>query len=266
MLKIKINDEKVGPIPMKGQGEKRPVKGADLFSEPYGNIFLCARKQSGKTSVIYKIIQKCASRDTKILAFVATLNKDSSWQMIKELCISRGIYFEGYTSLKEDGIDQLDLFVKSEENATDATAPDKAKQKLLFDEEEEEAPKQRKSKYLSPEYIIILDDLSSELKSQSLVALLKKNRHLKAKIIVSSQYLNDLLPEARRQIDYHLIFAGMNKQKLETIYKDADIGVPFDKFEEIYKEATKEKYSFLYIDTRTDSFRKGFNYAIEVKD
>ena len=37
----------------------------------------------------------------------------------------------------------------------------------------------KKSKFQAPEYIISFDDLSSELKSRSLLSLLKFNRHLK---------------------------------------------------------------------------------------
>ena len=50
----------------------------------------------------------------------------------------------------------------------------------------EEPKKQRKSKYRAP-------DLSTELKSRSLLALLKKNRHYRSKLIISSQWLHDLL-------------------------------------------------------------------------
>ena len=78
---------------------------------------------------------------------------------------------------------------------------------MINDEDENEEPKKKKkkSKYLAPEYMIIFDDLSSELKSRSLLSLMKFNRHFKAKLIISSQYLNDLLPESRKQIDLWLI-------------------------------------------------------------
>ena len=57
------------------------------------------------------------------------------------------------------------------------------------DEEDEEGKprKPRKSKHQAPEYMIIFDDLKSKLKSRSLLDLLKKNRHYKTKLIISSQ-------------------------------------------------------------------------------
>ena len=129
-------------------------------------------------------------------------------------------------------------------------------------EEEEDEPKEKKtkkSKYLAPEYMIIFDDLSSELKSRSLLSLLKFNRHFKAKLIISSQWLHDLLPESRKQLDLFMIFKGFPDAKLSEIYKDCDSGIPFETFCKIYKKATKRPFSFMYINTRSDSYRKNFS-------
>jgi hypothetical protein len=52
------------------------------------------------------------------------------------------------------------------------------------------------------------------------LGLLKWNRHYKAKVIISSQWLHDLLPESRKQIDLFLIFKGFPAKKLAEIYKD----------------------------------------------
>jgi hypothetical protein len=89
--------------------------------------------------------------------------------------------------------------------------------------------------------------------------LLTWNRHYRAKIIISSQYLNHLLPESRKQIDVWMLFKGHPEKKLEEIYNDADISIPFDDFLALYKKATKHKFSFLYINTRGDEFRRNFN-------
>ena len=107
--------------------------------------------------------------------------------------------------------------------------------------------------------MIIFDDLSSELKSRSLLSLLKFNRHFKAKLIISSQWLHDLLPESRKQIDLFLIFKGFPENKLALIYKDCDSSIPFDLFFKIYKKSTKRPHSFMYIDTRADEFRRDFD-------
>ena len=120
----RLNNEKVGEVPWKKPRDTRPVRGFKLFPEMNANIFLCAKKKSGKTSTIYKILQKCCGKDTKIIAFCATLHKDQSWIAIKEWADDHGISFTGYTSLKDDdGVDQLLALVKELENEVD-TRPD----------------------------------------------------------------------------------------------------------------------------------------------
>lgn len=259
MLK-RINNEKVSAVPVIGGADTRPVKGANLFSEPYANIFLLAKKKSGKSSVIYKIINDCSERNTKILAFCSTIYKDNVWIQIAELCKRKGLYFEPHTSLKEEGIDILEEFLISESAPDVATEEtEKATSSILFDDDEPKAKKVKKPKKLAPEWLIILDDLSTELKSKSVEALLKKNRHLKSKVIISSQYLCDLKPESRKQIDTFLIFKGQPKEKLESVYKDADVSLDFPTFEQLYKKATIMPYSFFYVDTRNDSYRRNFS-------
>ena len=60
--------------------------------------------------------------------------------------------------------------------------------------------------------MIIFDDLSDEIRnSRDVAALLKNGRHF-AKVIISSQYLKDLRPEARTNIDYFILFKASTKK------------------------------------------------------
>ena len=276
---VKINDVMVKKVPLLRTEDKREIRGSDLFGEIYANVFLCAKKKSGKTSTIYKIIKECTGRDTKIIAFVSTLYKDSTWETIRKYCKLKKIDFEGHTSINEDGVDMINELVEKlqddakdedEDRELDSRVAALEKQMKICpisvddDSDEEQEKKKKKEKKQAPEYIIILDDLSNELKCRSLVTLLKKNRHFKAKIILSSQYLNDMLPEARKQMDYFLIFRGQPKKKLDEIYRDADVAVDAEEFYDIYKFATEKEFSFLYIDTKTSEFRRNFNFQIVV--
>lgn len=270
----KINNHIVKPVPIIGGSDDRPIRGADLFSEVYANVFCCAKKKSGKTSTIFKIIKECADKNTIIIAFVSTLHKDPIYKTLKYYCKQKGIEFQGFTSLYEDGQDVLESIVRQlvEEEYEDESSEEEPIPKYggvrFHDDidEEEKKVRPRKPKYLSPEYIFLFDDLSTELKSRSLVSLLKKNRHFKCKCIISSQYLNDLLPESRKQMDYILIFKGLPDHKLQEIYKDADLSIDFPLFQKIYQAVTRKKYSFLYIDVRNDSFRMNFNEKIIIDD
>lgn len=270
----RINDTVVGAIPQFTGGEldKRPLKGKHLFQNPYSNVFLLARKCSGKTSTIFEIIKGRITRETKVIIFCSTVYKDNSYIQIRKYLEMKHIELECYASIKEDGEDHLqrivdELEVKAEEAEKERNAPKQVKQNILNcddDCEEEEDEKPYKSKHKSPELLFIFDDLSTELQSKSLVTLLKKNRHFFCECILSSQWLCDLSPAARRQIDYFLVFGGQSPEKLLSIFKDADISIPFDTFDDIYHYATEKQYSFLYIDTRLNMFRRNFNLQIKI--
>jgi hypothetical protein len=125
MTKIKlkqINNEQVEAIQPLGGADTRPILGADIIPELYSQIFFVAKKKSGKTSCLFKILKKCVGRDTIIVAFVGTLHKDASWIAIKDYFEKKGNEFIGYTSLMEDGVNQLAALVKD--------LDDKAKQEI----------------------------------------------------------------------------------------------------------------------------------------
>ena len=123
---------------------------------------------------------------------------------------------------------------------------------------------QPKKPYITPQVIIVTDDLSNELKTPSLRSFFKRNRHYKCLNIVSTQWVMDLLPESLKQFDYLLLFKGQTREKLEKIKGDADLAIDIDKFEAIYKSATAVPYSFLYIDTQNEIYRKCFNQRYNV--
>ena len=269
-------------IPIGAEGEdKRSVRGCDYIETCFANTMMCAKKNSGKTTVIYNILKACAGPKTTIIAFVATLHKDPSWKTIQEHFEKKGIAFVGHTSLKEDGVDLLKDLVKSleqvpeseskAENGTfsksksEATALSFDSPKIADFGKETGEKKERRDKYQTPEYIFILDDLSDEMLSLSVTALLKKNRHFRCKVILSSQYLNDLSKAARKQIDVWILFKSLSKEKLETVFSDADLSIPFEKFQQLYHDATEDDYNFLYVDSRREKFRKNFNEEYELE-
>lgn len=282
--------------------DTRPIRGFDICEELYANIFLCARKKSGKTSALFKIMKECIGRKTKIYVFCSTAYKDPNWIQIRKYFENKGLEINVFTSIYEDNEDQLLKLVnqlndeaKDEEDAEIAKEygegkeekrvdvcdqiMEKLRKHYLYGTGQEKVPeinedaqeyqpkeKKKKSRFQSPEYMLIFDDLSSELKSPSLLTLMKWNRHYKSKLIISSQWLHDLLPESRKQIDVFLIFKGFPEKKLEIIYKDCDSSVPFEIFYRIYKKSTKHPFSFMYIDTRSDKFRCNFDKEFIIKD
>jgi hypothetical protein len=95
----KINDVKVKPIKIKNPLNK-PAKGDDMFPNPFGNIIIVARKNSGKSNLIANIIKNCAEPgETSVICMSTTVNKDPIWHTMKLWCKQRNIPFEGVTEL-----------------------------------------------------------------------------------------------------------------------------------------------------------------------
>jgi hypothetical protein len=274
MISIKqINSECVKPVVAPPEQSGLKIKGAELFDNPYPNIFLCARKRSGKTSTIFKILKSCMLKDTNLIIFCSTVHKDPTYKIITKYFEDKGCNVLTYTSIMDDGVNQLELLLKhledeakKEEEEEEEEKPPKPKKLIRCGDDEEECEKKRKKKqiYVPRDYIIVFDDLSTELRSKSVVSLLKKNRHYKMMCIMSSQYVHDIDPAGLRQIDYFLIFKGIKQEKLQHIHKLADLALDYNTFEKIYEKATEKLYSFLYIDTQRELYRRNFNCQFQI--
>jgi len=282
---VKINKHIVKPIPLPN-ADLRPVKGAEICKKPFGTIFNVAKRESGKTSVTFHFIKHCITRDTIVIIFCSSLYNDDNWIQIRKWLKKKGIETEEYTSTIDDnGVNLIqELFerlrdeaIEREKNEDENNEPTQMEKTDMicryFDKhfrcrEESEPQKEQKSKYLAPKYLIIFDDISSELKSPWLIKLLKESRHYHARIIINSQYPLDLRPESRSQINLWLLFRGLPLEKLEAIWKDSDISIPLEHWIQGYKIATKvtdkETHPFFYADVKSNppDLRRNFNRRI----
>jgi len=269
----KINDFRISKIKLPALSEKK-IRGGELLPI-YSNTFICAKKNSGKTTVIFNILKKCVDRDTIVDLFVSTIEKDRSWLQIVDYLKNKGVTVNQNMStigprgddLIRNIIDQPVVFSDDSDSESEADSNTYISlQQQNTDETNESTKRKRKKTKLAQKRIVILDDIGNELKKPSIDQLLKVNRHLHSKVILSSQYLNDLSPQARRQIDVWLLFNGCKKEKLNTVMRDCDTHLDYDIFEQVYKYATAKKYNFLYIDCHNSKFRKNFNEALEIEE
>ena len=263
----KINNKVVKAIPVdESKIDTRPLKGVEVCPKDFANIGLFARKGMGKTSNIFHLIQQCMGRDTSVIAFVSTLENDVQWSVIRDYCEKKGNPFIGHTSLIEDGVNMLEAFVHLLQKPKETKEEEvKVPSLSLFPctpaeppQEETKVKKLRKTKYQAPEYIIILDDLSTELKMKIVPELLKKNRHFKAKVIVSTQWPNDLAPESLKQLNLLMLWKGLPMLKLEELHEKCAIPVTLEKFVEMYHQATTPAHGFLWIDLDKYTYRMNF--------
>ena len=278
LKKIKINDQVVHPIRIKKYNGDE-VKGYDVWPTPYlyGSMFILARKQSGKTSTIRHIIMNCTNKNTHLFVFCPNYECDPTWIEIQKELTRKKIPASFFCSIEDHGIDQLDIIVKDiqdeiakehqQEEEEDNVDHDPLHGKgVLIDYSETNGDMtikikqhKREPKLKTCKYMFIIDDLAPELKRTSVDNLNKIHRHISAKIIISSQYIHDLLPSTRSQIDSYIIFPGINDDKLDELYKYSNLSIDEQTFKHLYHDATTEKYNFLYITTIGD-YRANFNH------
>ena len=161
----------------------------------------------------------------------------------------------------------FDIIGIDKRHSAEPTEKPKKKKSLIIinDDSDDEEEKPKRYKYRVPEYLFILDDLSTELSNPAVTSLLKKNRHFLSKVIISNQYWNDLAKSARKNMDYMIIFGAQPKDKLQEIHKELDLSLTFDEFYKLYKYATKERFSFLYIDVVNETFRRSFDTSLIIE-
>jgi|688.fasta_scaffold60564_3 hypothetical protein len=262
MISIKkINNEIVKPLKLPKIDENK-IKGCNLFPNIYSNIFLLAKKMSGKTTVINKILKCSLNKLSKVYIFCSTVYKDSSYIEIIKMLDRKGIEHHEFTSIIENGVNNLENIIIDLQNH-EKMEIEEPKPKIKFikcdSSSDEEDEYEYKPKKIAPEVIFLFDDISNELHLPIISTVLKKNRHYKSKCIISSQYMNDLKPASIQQLDYVLIFGGQPTEKLNILHKQIDLSSPLNIFLEIYHNATSEKYNFLYVDVRKEKYRKNFN-------
>lgn len=266
-----INKVKVKPIVNNITEEITDVKGKELFANNLCNIFICSRKRSGKSSLIGNILKKMADKRTIVIIFSSTNNIDPCWINIKDMLEKKNIPVISYTHFIDDetGNNLLEDFMKDLETEISTEEPKEVSPNVMTGDGTylkfggEEKPKEVKKPYVPkksvPKYILCFDDLSSDLRHNSIIKNLKSNRHRKIMNILSSQYFLDLNTGAISNLDYMIIFKGQDQDKLEKIHKRLDLGIDFETFKNYYDFAVKDPYNFLYIDIRNDEYRKNFN-------
>ena len=273
------------------------VLGKEMFPEVYSNIYIAGKKKSGKTQLLYNILDRCANKSTKVMLFSPTVEKDATYKEIGKMLKRKGIDFSTFDHfIDEDKTDLLAEFINKakeeaeEEGREDKPAPPTSRKyvpieeaRMLFGDElprsqiakiqaaedkaaEEEAAKaaEKKAKQkgkgkLAPEYILCFDDLGKDLRNKSISQLLIKNRHYRCKTIVLSQWLSYLEPAAIRQLDYAILFGGFPQDKLEDIHQKLDLSDTLEEFEQTYRNAVEKKYSFLNIGIADNSYRIKFD-------
>ena len=106
-----INNFEVEPVKV-DEEKKEHILGYDMFPILYNNIFLIAKKKSGKSNVIYNILDKGANRKSSILFFVPTFHRDAVYIKMAEMLDRKKINYKVFSDIIEDGVNILDDIIK----------------------------------------------------------------------------------------------------------------------------------------------------------
>lgn len=121
-----------------------------------------------------------------------------------------------------------------------------------------------KSKEEREPVLIVLDDCLDYLKkSKRLDSLPSYSRHYNISIIITTQVYNALPTKLRKNASCYLIARIYNNKDLQNI--EEEIGANFHEFKSNYDKATKEKYSFLFVDNRNIELWRNFDELLWAK-
>ena len=112
-----------------------------------------------------------------------------------------------------------------------------------------------------PKRVVILDDLAiEELHDPSVDTSLKKTRHYKARVIISSQHIMHITKTAFAQISLVCLWKGFSADYIKRLVDGRlTTSLEYKQFYLLYKEITKEPYSFLTIYQQDDQLRRKFD-------
>lgn len=277
---LKTSDIKVTPLP-KDKEEKCEVFGADYLPYVYANIGLFGAKMSGKTTVLAQLCRDTIGPEARVWIFSHTATIDPSWKHILGDFDKRGVNYRVFSSLFEDRSsgrvdlirELMDAIRDEQEESDDDEDEPKAPGGEAFgwekpEKKEKERPrfyiKVKGVRYEYSEFVIIIDDSSSDLKrNESVVALLKEHRHYHMRVCVATQYYMDLVNDGRKQIDHFLLFRGFDDTRLRHVYHDAALAtaITFEMFELMYQKAVTPKFGFLLVDRGKAICRLNFSHT-----
>jgi hypothetical protein len=134
---------------------------------------LLLKKKSGKTSTIFKILQKYSNKNTKLIIFSSTVYKDNNWILIIKYFAEKNMHIETYTSIFDEDSKNLIQNLINILNLEKQPKEKKLKQNSIIFENKEEKEKKKKPKKIGLKYIFVFDNLSGKLQNKYISVLLK---------------------------------------------------------------------------------------------
>jgi len=271
----KVNEYKISvPKQIKKENE---WKGSDCLDVRYFVMGILGKRRSGKSTLIYSLLKYFASTKTIVIFFCPTFWKDGTYEAIRRYLDSKNIVYTDFQEVAQNGVNNVDILMKQFEEKEEEQDEDQGKviedaraKKAGCKFKEEIDKPGRNKKVIPPEYIIIFDDISNEIRDKSVVKLCKNSRHYRSKILLSTQSITDLHPHQFAQLDYLAVFKDFNNEQVKQIYDRIQPNLSYEEFQLLYKAITSEKVgrdhnSFMLVDRANQKYRQDLNCTIDRK-
>lgn len=247
-----------------------------------GSVALLAKTRSGKTTVENHLMEHCVDERVSVFIICSTVDIDSAWVKIVKDLRRRGVGVTTYSGMFHPvtGANVLDgIFAQFEIKKKQEDKEKKSRKSLHevvqapkflaapnpISDPDMVAPSESKKEddydTSAPKRWIFLDDLSSqELRAKCLDNNLKKCRHYKARMCVSTQHIIHLSPSAMTQLSVVCMWKGFSPTYMEKLHDRLGIQsvMDFKQFWLLYSMSTKEEHSFLTYYIKDEKFRAGF--------
>ena len=229
MVKNKINNSDTNPYEIKikktniDQLDQPESVELDIFPKLPAGFLVIGRSGSGKTQAIVNMMTNTALLDDYFDIVYLFTDAKPDRELIKDLKLEKKYIISDF---KEDQV--LEIMNKAERTI------------------------QEKGFKNSPKIMMIFDDILSNqkfLKSKTVVKLATANRHFNISYIFASQYFKKLPPVLRTNARYYMIFPSSQSETIKMADDLTPARMSNKKFIELLGHATKERYSFLSINT-----------------
>lgn len=264
----------VKPIPVPNQ-YKHPQPAFEQLPIHEFTLGLIAPKGAGKTTVICNLLHFYKNYFHTILVFSPTINSDEKWDWIKnQKLLVENVplkrWIKKMTEQRdEDKIVQaaplgheLEGLVNQREGFTGMIPEDHyfdsyndGKFMEIMEEQMDMIKllkKHNQPKYLANRILIIFDDLvGSSLFAGSRGSYFKgintRHRHYSSSFIMVSQGYKEIPKTIRTNWTCLIVFEIGNEREVFVIYEEYAMGLKSDDWMEVYKHATDDDHSFLFI-------------------
>ena len=218
---------------------------------PQGNLLITAASNSGKSVLINNLLLKKKWRYleeySKIYLISPTIHMDNSYEILHKYIESqREMRYKKYRKLIKKGW--------KPQHIPRELYPD-ADKIIIHDSYDEEYIKDiLDTKERDEKILLVIDDCVCELKKANQNSILERvflrERHNNVFCWISVQKYTKISPAIRINSPCYIFFKLSNKELQRVAEELAENSV--EEFEQIYDLATKDRFSFLYIDKRQE--------------